>query len=94
MHASAGNLGGTVSAFLFLINQAPRYRQGFGTLLGMAGMSCTLAILMTLYLRWENAKRDREGAAKGLPAPENYTDEMRAAEREKGDYASFYRYVI
>ena len=49
---------------------------------------------MTLYLRRENARRDLYAAANGLPEPENYTDEMREAEREKGDNATFFRYVI
>ncbi|KIM33275.1 hypothetical protein M408DRAFT_152128 [Serendipita vermifera MAFF 305830] len=94
LHASAGNLGGIVSSFLFLSSQSPRYLQGFGTLLAVSGMSCILSIIMTIYLRRENTRRDREGAEKGLPTPENYTEEMREAEREKGDDASFFRYVI
>jgi hypothetical protein len=57
-------------------------------------MSCILSIFMTIYLRRENARRDRFAAANGLPAPEDYTEEMREAEREKGDNATFFRYVI
>ena len=49
---------------------------------------------MTIYLRRENARRDRYAVDNGLPAPENYTEEMREAEREKGDNATFFRYVI
>ncbi|KIM33273.1 hypothetical protein M408DRAFT_152109 [Serendipita vermifera MAFF 305830] len=94
LHASAGNLGGIVSSFLFLSYQSPRYFQGFGALIGLSSMSCFLSILMTIYLRRENARRDAYAAANGLPKPEDYTDEMREAEREKGDYATFFRYTV
>jgi hypothetical protein len=57
-------------------------------------MSLILSTMMTIYLRRENARRDAFAAANGLPAPEDYTPEMKAAEREKGDNATFFRYVI
>jgi len=43
----------------------------------------------SVYLRKENARRDREYK----PSSE-YTEEERYAEREKGDNASFYRYTV
>jgi hypothetical protein len=57
-------------------------------------MSCLLSIFMTIHLRRENTRRDHYAAANGLPTPENYTAGMREAEREKGDNATFFRYVI
>lgn len=56
-------------------------------------MSFFLTIFMHLYLKRENARRDRLAAEAGLQ-PEDYTEEQRYAEREKGDYASFYRYTV
>jgi hypothetical protein len=44
---------------------------------------------MTLYLRRENARRDRE-----YKAPELYTIEEKLAERERGDNATFFRYTV
>lgn len=44
---------------------------------------------MTLYLRRENARRDRV-----YKAPELYTAAEKYEEREKGDGASFFRYTV
>lgn len=52
-------------------------------------MSTILCIFMTLYLRRENARRDRE-----YKAPADYTEEEKIAERESGDNATFFRYTI
>ncbi|KAK4172759.1 putative high-affinity nicotinic acid transporter [Triangularia setosa] len=89
MHVGFGNLGGTVSAYLFLTKDRPRYYPGFATLLGCQAMAAILSIFMTIYLRRENARRDRE-----YKPPSEYTEEERVAEREKGDNASFFRYTI
>ncbi|KAK4668343.1 uncharacterized protein QC763_000870 [Podospora pseudopauciseta] len=89
MHVGFGNLGGTISAYLFLTKDRPRYYPGFGTLLACQVMAATLSIFMTIYLRRENARRDRE-----YKPPSEYTEEERVAEREKGDNASFFRYTI
>jgi hypothetical protein len=53
-------------------------------------MSFLLTTFMTIYLRRENARRDRENPTH----PSDYTEEMKFAEREKGDNATFYRYTI
>lgn len=52
-------------------------------------MSTILATGMTLYLRRENARRDRE-----YKAPSEYTDEEKNLEREAGDNATFFRYTV
>lgn len=41
---------------------------------------------MHIYLKRENARRDRLAAERGLQ-PEDYTEEQKHAERELGDYA-------
>lgn len=89
MHVGFGNLGGTISAYLFLTKDRPRYYPGFGTLLACQVMAATLSIFMTIYLRRENARRDRE-----YKPPSEYTEEEKVAEREKGDNASFFRYTV
>ncbi|KAK0702572.1 major facilitator superfamily domain-containing protein [Apiosordaria backusii] len=89
MHVGFGNLGGTISAYLFLTKDRPRYYPGFATLLACQAMAAVLSILMTIYLRRENARRDRE-----YKPPSEYTEEERVAEREKGDNATFFRYTI
>ncbi|KAL2129561.1 hypothetical protein VTI74DRAFT_7610 [Chaetomium olivicolor] len=89
MHVGFGNLGGIISAYLFLAKDKPRYKPGFATLLGCQCMALILSIFMTIYLRRENARRDRE-----YKPPSEYTEEERVAERDKGDLASFFRYTV
>lgn len=54
-------------------------------------MSFMLTIFMHLWLKFENRRRDRLAAEGAHPQPEDYTEEQRHAERERGDYA---RYVL
>lgn len=61
---------------------------GHGTLVATIGMSTVLCIFMTIYLRRENARRDRL-----YKAPSEYTQEERLLETEKGDNATFFRYT-
>jgi hypothetical protein len=90
MHVGFGNLGGAISGFIYQTKDSPNFYPGHGTLIATLSMSTILCIFMHIYLRRENARRDREYAK----APEDYTDEERRLEREKGDYASFFRYTI
>ncbi|GES63963.1 major facilitator superfamily transporter [Aspergillus terreus] len=90
MHVGFGNLGGAISGFIYQTRDSPNFYPGHGTLIATLSMSTILCIIMHIYLRRENARRDREYAK----APEDYTDEERRLEREKGDYASFFRYTI
>jgi hypothetical protein len=89
MQVGVGNLGGTISAYIFLPKDAPHYRHGHGALVGFCAMACLLSIFMTIMLRRENARRDRENKR-----PEEYTTEEKAAERHLGDNASFFRYTV
>ncbi|KAL4899061.1 hypothetical protein BDW74DRAFT_189540 [Aspergillus multicolor] len=89
MHVGCGNLGGVLSSFIYRSQDKPHYRIGHGTLIGCLTMSTILCTIMTVYLRRENARRDRE-----FKAPNEYSETERAAEREKGDYASFFRYTV
>ncbi|KAM7199010.1 high-affinity nicotinic acid transporter [Rhypophila sp. PSN 637] len=89
MHVGFGNLGGTMSAYLYLARDAPKYKPGHTTLIAFQAMALILSVFMTIYLRRENARRDRE-----YKPPSEYTEEERALEREKGDNASFFRYTV
>ncbi|KAL4813485.1 major facilitator superfamily domain-containing protein [Aspergillus spinulosporus] len=89
MHVGCGNLGGVLSSFIYRSQDKPHYRVGHGTLIGCLTMSTVLCTIMTIYLRRENARRDRE-----YKPPAEYSEAEKAAEREKGDYASFFRYTI
>lgn len=90
MQVGIGNLAGTMSAYMFLPKDAPvHFRPGYQGLLGLAAMSALLSTGMTIYLRMENKRRDRE-----FKKPEEYSAEEMALEREKGDNASFFRYTV
>ncbi|KIW71098.1 hypothetical protein PV04_03303 [Phialophora macrospora] len=89
MHVGFGNLGGIISGFIYLSEDSPKFTKGHAILIGMLTMSTCLQIFMTLYLRRENARRDAE-----YKAPELYSTEDKAAEREKGDNATFFRYTV
>lgn len=52
-------------------------------------MSMLLSILMTIYLRRENSRRD----GKHKPLSE-YTMEEKMRESESGDNATFFRYTV
>ncbi|KAL1845501.1 hypothetical protein Daus18300_014515 [Diaporthe australafricana] len=89
MHVGFGNLGGLIAAYIYLAKDRPTYRPGHGTLLGFQAMATILSIFMTLYLRRENARRDRMHKP-----PSEYTEAERFAERDLGDNATFFRYTV
>jgi sugar phosphate permease len=89
MHVGFGNLGGAIAGFIYRASDAPHYVSGHAILLGTETMSCILAICMHLYLRRENARRDRENK----PVAE-YTREDMMLEQDKGDNATFFRYTL
>jgi len=93
MHVGFGNLGGVIAGFSFRSKDAPRYFSGHGLLIGTVTMSLALCLFMHTYLKRENARRDAEMIARGLHI-NSYTDEMKNAERERGDNASFFRYTV
>lgn len=89
MHVGFGNMGGMIAAYLYQAKYRPTYYPGHGALLGCQAMSAMLSACMTIYLRRENARRDRE-----YKSPCEYTEEEKYAEREMGDNATFFRYTV
>jgi hypothetical protein len=89
MHVGFGNISGIISSYLFLAKDSPRYYPGLGALAGLYILALVLCGFMTVYLRRENARRDREYAS-----PCSYTEDQRLQEKEKGDNASFFRYTV
>lgn len=89
MQAMTGNLGGILSAFVYLSADSPQFVKGHSILIGVLGMSTTVCTTMTIYYRRVNASRDKNNKN-----PEDYTSEEKSLEREKGDSASFFRYTV
>ncbi len=90
MHVGFGNLGGVIAGFIYQSQDAPRYRRGHGTLIGTLTMSLALSVFMTIWLRRENSKRDKDTTKH----PDLYTSEEKSVERHRGDNASFFRYTV
>lgn len=89
MQVGVGNLGGVLSAYMYLPRDSPRYRKGHTGLVVLELGGCVLAVLMSGYLRWENGRRDRMGK----PAAQ-YSREEKMVQSALGDYADFFRYTV
>lgn len=90
MHVAFGNIGGVIAAYIYRTTDGPRFVSGHGSLIGFQCMSLVLSVFMTFWLRKENKRRE---IASGK-LPEQYTETEKLAERERGDYASFFRYTV
>ncbi|CAG8960502.1 hypothetical protein HYFRA_00008222 [Hymenoscyphus fraxineus] len=58
MEVGLGNVGGIASALLFQGKQAPKYRSGYKTILGMSCAAVGMIAIYTLALWYENRARD------------------------------------
>lgn len=76
-----------MSSFMFRNDEAPRYISGYASLLGISALSGLCSLFMVWYCRRENARRDRE-------YPKEYTLEKKMQESDKGDNATFFRYIL
>ncbi|KAF8216668.1 MFS general substrate transporter [Mycena galopus ATCC 62051] len=54
-----GALGSVIAVWTYLPGDAPNYHQGNSLNLGTTSAICLLTIFAALYIRWENAKRNR-----------------------------------
>ncbi|GJN88975.1 hypothetical protein Rhopal_001946-T1 [Rhodotorula paludigena] len=59
MMFTLGNSGGIISSLVYFTEDRPRYYRGHGVGLAFAAMAVVLSLFMTLYLSWENKRRDR-----------------------------------
>lgn len=56
-------------------------------------MSMVLTAFMTFYFRHENARRDKLLLQMGVNL-DDYREQMKIVDREKGDDAIFFRYTV
>ncbi|THU98273.1 MFS general substrate transporter [Dendrothele bispora CBS 962.96] len=54
-----GALGSVIAVWTYLPTDAPNYRDGNSLNLGTSSLGCLLVIIGWIYIRWENAKRER-----------------------------------
>ncbi|OJD34527.1 mfs transporter [Diplodia corticola] len=59
MQVGFGNCGGIVASNIYIASEAPRYRTGYGTSLGLLWLCAAMCTLLFFGVRRENAKRDR-----------------------------------
>ena len=86
MQIGFGNLGGAAAGFVY---QPGRYRNGHMVNLSMSTIGLCISIAMHLYLRRENARRDRT-----YKRPNQYTRQELEQQRERGDNADFFRFAV
>ena len=55
-----GNIGGLISTWSFLPNDAPNYKIGNGINLAVSSAALALSILMLLWMKWDNGHRDKK----------------------------------
>ncbi|KAI5120749.1 hypothetical protein M0805_007823 [Coniferiporia weirii] len=56
---SIGSLGAVISVWTYLPADAPDYHHGTSLNLAAGALTCVLIVVGALYIRWENAKRER-----------------------------------
>lgn len=93
MQVGFGNLGGVIAGFVYLSKDQPRFVTGHVILISSVSMSFVLTLSMTIFYRRENARRDAISATQNLTT-ESFNDELKLAERDKGDNALFFRYTV
>ncbi|KXT09743.1 hypothetical protein AC579_9322 [Pseudocercospora musae] len=79
-----GNMGGITGSFIFIEDEAPRYRTGFGSSLGFAGAGILACLVLEGCLWWINRRDERE-------------DDTRWTEEEleaMGDKSPRFRYML
>ncbi|KAH3911830.1 hypothetical protein HBH56_129120 [Parastagonospora nodorum] len=90
MQVMGGNCGGIIASYVYLSRDGPRFRVGHGILIGVVSMAFFLTLFMTVWCRWENARRD--GVANEMGARE-LTEEQKVLERELADNVPWFRYT-
>lgn len=93
MQVEFGNFGGLIASYIYLTDDAPRFIKGHCILVALFSISFALTTFMTLYFRRENIHRDGLCTDIGFSL-EDYSEGLRSDEREKGDNAIFYRYIV
>ncbi|SMQ48325.1 unnamed protein product [Zymoseptoria tritici ST99CH_3D7] len=69
-----GQCGPVLGTEIFPPSEKPLYRKGMWISAGACLMVFTLAVILTFWLRWENAKMDRDGVP--VPDPNDREDDL------------------
>ncbi|KAA1474435.1 MFS general substrate transporter [Dentipellis sp. KUC8613] len=85
MYMAIGQCGSVLGSHLFPATEGPRYIKGFAVLCALEFVGALCALVLTMFYRYENARRDR---VEGKPTPEARVDTSELADRAVG-----FRYV-
>lgn len=91
MQVMGGNCGGIIASYVYLTKDSPRFVKGHSILIGFISMAFFLTLFMTIFLRRENAHRDKLAGESG---PVSLTDEQKLLEAEIADDAPWFRYTV
>jgi len=102
MIISFGNINGAVSSNVYRGVDKPWFRLGHGIVLMYIGIGWVTTLITIIYLRKENARRERGERDEVIAPPEKHTgpapngvyESVEQAKREKGDSWSGYRYIL
>ncbi|EJU01202.1 MFS general substrate transporter [Dacryopinax primogenitus] len=85
MYQAIGQCGSILGSNIYPLTQGPRYLTGFGVTCGFAYLSTILALILTVYCRMENKRRDKKYG---------YADRHAAVDvSELADHAPMFRYT-
>ncbi|PGH05375.1 hypothetical protein AJ80_08343 [Polytolypa hystricis UAMH7299] len=76
MQIGFGNAGGLIASNIFLDNEKPLYRTGFGVSFALMWLAGLMAIVFLFYLRRENRIRERGGRDYLLDLPERELENL------------------
>jgi hypothetical protein len=82
------NLSGAASAFVYLPRFAPYYHKAHAINFTTTTVAALAAVTLRMFFKRENARREATKPA------QSYTDGEKMEDREKGDYARFFRYTL
>ncbi|PBP17332.1 hypothetical protein BUE80_DR011898 [Diplocarpon rosae] len=90
MQVMGGNCGGIIASYVYLTRDGPRYIKGHALLIGIIGMAFFLTLFLNMYLRFENARRDKAERDMGT----EYSEGEKRAHMELADNAPWFRYTV
>ncbi|KAH7024886.1 high-affinity nicotinic acid transporter [Microdochium trichocladiopsis] len=90
MQVMGGNCGGIIASYVYLSRDGPRYITGHSILIGFISMAFFLTLFMTVWVRRENARRDKIANEAGV---QELTEEQKLNERELADNVPWFRYT-
>ncbi|KAF2665967.1 MFS general substrate transporter [Microthyrium microscopicum] len=61
LQGAMGNLGGIISAYMYLPKDGPQYHRGHGALCGVIGVACVTSLFLTWWFRKENKRAGMGG---------------------------------